>query len=391
MRTLRSPWWIAIFVAASVAAVAALIVPLFAGREARGITDPTSLTWRHALPNGIPPGVVTIDHLATINGRAFGFAAGPFGEAGTWAVTRVVSSPDGINWEVERAALDGLAVTATASDRGRVWAFGQRQKLGRAEREVWLTRDGRTWQRIEGTTGLDFGDGAVLRAATHDSVFVVLAYHSHDVETGEWLLLRSGDARRWKRVPLPRGPSHGVVDVTAGDGGFVVTFVTDDDNAGSVAEAWLSADGEHWTRHPIPGAAPNFAVADAAASGNTYVATGAEYPVPGPPRAAAWFSADGRQWGRGDVLDASGDEGSISKAVAAGTGFVALGTIESASQLQGAWASRDGRMWLRIQQWPVETLFAIDAIATPDFVVATSQLSRPDGTATVAISVGRPP
>jgi hypothetical protein len=358
----------------------------------RTIRDPNALVWKHTLPSGLAPDVVGINNLALVGGRVVGFAYGPFGTAGDAAVTQLVSTTNGTTWESHPDAMRGLAVTAVARDDHAAWAVGQREEQGAIRREVWTSGDGISWKRVDGVEGLDFGAGGVAEVAVAGATLVALAHQLPKVEAVETAILRSEGGRRWERIPLPTKPSYGVRDIASGRTGFVITFANEDDNGAGAGEAWHSGDGRIWSRSPIvrTGGVVNFAA---------LTATSTKYVIAGlfSPRARAgyaptvWISNDGTAWSDALAVDSSASDGGLHTVISAGQGFVAYGNLDGPDAGGAAWVSADGRLWHRIDGWPRDGLTPSDAVAAPDFVVATSQTVRSDGGVGVIVSVGRGP
>ncbi len=176
----------------------------------------------------------------------------------------------------------------------------------------------------------------------------------------QWWLIAPGDAavwlsedgRTWERVPDPDGVFTGglmIDDIAATSSGYVAIGAAEESGFANAA-VWLSADGHSWSRVD----SPNFVEANmnAVAVGDPgIVAVGGGF---------IWFSPDGRTWSQVETPRAAG----LLRDVAfADWGFVAVGArsheyfdIDSGEYLQAvrphAWISANGLDWERIELHP---------------------------------------
>ncbi len=237
---------------------------------------------------------------------------------------------------------------------------------------VWVSSDGRAWQRIDDDAGV-FGDAMSVTGAGSDQFINDIAGGSLGVvavgadglvlehDAAIWVL---NDGLVWERLPHD-------ADVFGGEGDQFMHSVVQTSGSvivvgesGGEAAAWVSRDGTQWARADVndrsirAGAEPSV-MNDVAIAGVGLVAVGSAGVDLGP---AVWLSADGVTWER--LLDSmagqqSGfDESAMSPmtAVTAGErGLVAIGTklLDPSSSIYGAewtagpvvWTSADGYEW----------------------------------------------
>ncbi|MGH9113396.1 MAG: sialidase family protein, partial [Acidimicrobiales bacterium] len=166
----------------------------------------------------------------------------------------------------------------------------------------------------------------------------------------------AADGRSWERhavEPAHKGVSEGLsAAVHTDDGDFAVGWVGD--GAESDAALWRH-DGDEWARsapEAMAGTHEQWAFDVAAGDGGILVAGGEN--VWGEVRPRLWFSSDGASWesvdgGPGGAFDAAGGE-SVRRVSAAGSGFVAVGSVDVDNDQDGAvWYSPDGRSWSRVE------------------------------------------
>jgi hypothetical protein len=181
-----------------------------------------------------------------------------------------------------------------------------------------------------------------------------------------------------------------VVNGASERGGTAVAVGADalDDASAGDARAWISTDGSRW-RIVASGAAERDATMNAVAAGPSgFVAVGSDgYPGPnvqlaGSRGAAAWVSADGQHWTRAPAQAAL--EGSIMVGViAASSGYVAWGEgipniIERVTP--PVWTSTDGLTWTRsrVEGTRPEQMMPVRAIvAVPGTLIAVGVLPDP--------------
>lgn len=239
---------------------------------------------------------------------------------------------------------------------------------------VWVSSDGRAWQRIDDDARV-FGDAMSVTGAGSDQSINDVAGGSFGVVAvgSDGLVLEhdaaiwvSNDGLVWERVPHD-------VDVFGGEGDQFMHSVVQASGSvivvgesGGEAAAWMSRDGIQWARAEVndesigAGVEPSV-MNDVVIAGVGLVAVGSAGVDSGP---AVWLSPDGVTWDRlldsmaGEQSGFSTDESAMSPmtAVAAGDrGLVAIGTklLDASSSTDGArwtsgplvWTSDDGREW----------------------------------------------
>ena len=239
---------------------------------------------------------------------------------------------------------------------------------------VWVSSDGRLWQRIDDDAGV-FGDAMSVTGAGSDQFISDIAGGSFGVvavgadgltlahDAAVWV---SNDGSVWERLPHD-------ADVFGGEGDQFMHSVVQTSGSvivvgesGGVAAAWVSRDGTQWARADVndesigAGAEPSV-MNDVAKAGVGLVAVGSAGDDLGP---AVWLSQDGVTWERlvdvmaGEQSGFSTDDSAMSPmtAVAAGErGLVAISTKlqDASSSIYGArwtagpvvWTSDDGYEW----------------------------------------------
>ncbi len=240
---------------------------------------------------------------------------------------------------------------------------------------VWVSSDGRAWQRIDDDAGV-FGDAMSVTGAGSDQFINDIAGGSFGVvavgadgrvlehDAAVWV---SNDGLVWERLPHD-------ADVFGGEGDQFMHSAVQTSGAvvvvgesGGEAAAWVSRDGTRWARadvndESIRGGAEPSVMNDVAVAGVGLVAVGSAGVDLGP---AVWLSPDGFTWERlvdsmaGEQSGFSTDDTAMSPmtAVAAGErGLVAIGTklVDASSSIYtGArwtagpvvWTSDDGYEW----------------------------------------------
>jgi hypothetical protein len=222
----------------------------------------------------------------------------------------VSSSPDGFHWTAGKpldiAGVDyWLAVAKVVEGPAGLLAIGM---PGRAVcggptsvTSLWTSTDGNSWIKV------DFA--AQFGTAT---VWTVDAGSTGDVATGDlsdgttqvvWL---SDDGRSWQRVPLPTA-TFGTVEVQGGTafaGGYVLSgAVRGDEGCGGpnyvTPSLWWSADGKAWSRVKLSGATPGTDawMSVTRISDHSLLAVQTSYDSTTQVNSTAgWVSTDGRTW-----------------------------------------------------------------------------------------------
>lgn len=273
-------------------------------------------------------------------------AAGPSGLAAVGSdgeSPAVWISVDGASWE--RAPADptvfgpGQGVRAvTALPGGPGWvAVGTDVAGGSADPAVWLSAEGRAWQRVPAGGALGgLGDQELSDVAAGPSGIVAVG--TDGGSAGAWT---SADGVSWAKVDLGPGRATGVgMD---GAGTFLAVGSTGGDGLDPVA--WRSVDGAVWERVEGDGLSePLDQELTAVAMGEGMAVAVGRSNLGGGDDAAAWGSSDGAGWVRSphdeEVLGGDAAQVMAGVAVAAGAPAVAVGWSGSAPE------SRDAAVWV---------------------------------------------
>ena len=258
-------------------------------------------------------------------------------------------SRDGRTWAPEAGFAPGEETLALAAA-----ADGVREVIvGRngSDATAWTTSDGRTWRAARA--------GAVLRAPPGGTAqmsavvawrgqFVAVGHRDADAERRTAAVWVSDDGLDWQLVS--DGPAFDDARATgiAATRTSLVAVGTAGPVASGRAVAWVSGDGQRWSRIDSPAFdAGQMRAVTAAASG--FVAVGSAVAND---RAVAWTSPDGRAWSVAQPsrdLEAAGNAIRMSAVATDGAGLIAAGWKSDAGNGSGVvWRSEDGRAWRRL-------------------------------------------
>jgi hypothetical protein len=328
----------------------------------------------------------------------------PNGDPDCWAAPQV--SSNGISWEgvPRQPALEIGTYVATsgpfpgmfgvAARPGAIVAIGyavdgaKTIDLGGVFRPaVWLSPDGRTWERVPHSTSFD---GARFRdvAATDQGFVIVGADYRAPALQGKprGAIWTSKDGRAWQRIPdgplfdiggyLDTGEepgSGGPSRLTAvGDRVLSAGAVCNDKGLDCRPAFWSSADGSTWDRVVVD--QPNMTAGDVVETAGGYIAIGSASNATGcgvglPPCTAVVFtSTDGRTWRARDITTPAdlNTPDAFTDAVAIGGRILAISVeVDGQKQVQpsepiidasGAnfWSSVDGLTWTPIEGLPLD-------------------------------------
>ena len=253
---------------------------------------------------------------------------------------------------------------------------------------VWQSPDGVTWHRID--SGADFASSLMTALVpVPDGVLALGISSSYDPLCigGEgtrcnpvnpirlWI---SPDGRTWQRLPDAATAVFGRAQlgpVAAGPGGLVLfgwqVPVTADLPK---PMEWTSTDGRSWQEQTqFAGAFPQGVVEGLVAGTDGFSAVGRNTGL-GSPHApgTAWFSADGRTWTAASVPRSTDEQTSV---FAGDAGLLVAGSTASGRTL---WSSPDGRSWTDV-----------DLSGVPFSASGTSLLLVSDGTEIIAVGTDR--
>jgi hypothetical protein len=202
----------------------------------------------------------------------------------------------------------GMAAVTIGSSGFVAGGFSHTVAVGGTDAAVWVSPDGRSWQRVADEGGV-FGDAMSVNGAESDQFISDVA-----------------------------GGNLGVVAV--GADGRVLDFD---------AAVWFSSDGAVWERSPddssVLGGDGNQFMHAVIQVGGLVVAVGES-----DDEAAAWVSEDGRQWSHAEVADDSDgvvDPSVMLDVAATSDGLIAVGGAGVDSH-SAVWLSADGFTWSRL-------------------------------------------
>ena len=226
--------------------------------------------------------------------------------------------------------------------------------VGRADAAaaVWVSSDGWAWQRIQHDEAVFGGDGAqVMSSVTLGGPgLIAVGYDRGRESAAVWV---SPDGRAWQRIQHDEAVFGGeegqmmMLSMSRGGPGFVA--VGGDDGTAAV---WVSSDGRAWQRvehdEAVFGGPGRQLMQSVVAGGPGLVAVGHDSGA-GEGAAAVWTSPDGRRWSRvsHDETVFGGPAFQMMHSVTlGGPGLVAVGEDGAPAAV---WVSSDGRAWQRIQ------------------------------------------
>ena len=269
---------------------------------------------------------------------------------------------------------------------------------------AWTARvGGDSWTRAPDQDGLKVGvagptsgpEKGLLDVAfgPAGAVAIGYAYDREDGGPGVWL---SADGRTWQRVEtalgaLPDGARFSAI--AANDRGYVIVgAIVDRAGPAARAAAWTSPNGVEWTRSvdtagmdvgPCIDTGEEPAcegMAGVTWTGEAFAAVGAARSSAGAEaRAAAWTSPDGGTWTRSDSgLDL---DGRLSAVTTGPSGVVAVGTAFDAGTGAGiAASSPDGSSWTVTRLPGATPLHGVASIGGWTFAIEVSPEAFPPST-----------
>lgn len=263
-------------------------------------------------------------------------------------------------------------VAWTSSDGGATWT----------EHEVPILGDGKVAERM--TSVVATSDGFVAGGSVGPELF--------ERHARFW---RSRDGAIWQPSPddATAFADAEVRSFTAsGDDLVAVGLIgSAQDITGSVA--WMSRDGEAWTRIDDPALATGRAVALTPAPWGGLVAVGTDADRR---QAMVWASKDGRVWSKApdEVSRRGGANGFawMTDVVPVGDQLVAIGDYQDLQRGTGiSWVSRDGQHWTQSRSAPVQQQAEFYAVVVggPGLVVVGAYGAPDDYIPTVWFSPGR--
>jgi hypothetical protein len=268
-------------------------------------------------------------------------------------------SSDGRTWNrvPDQASLrdPNVVVTAVAAGPTGFVAIGETQRKGAAL----TSRDGLTWQRSPDQTALRPPAGQTIRMAavisTPDGYVAVggsVANVGPALQAVAPMTWTSSDGGRWTRGSPIVAPGINLSAIALSPIGL--TAIGGPYNPPLKTVVVRSTDGRHWSRLPDQPTFKGASVEDLAFAGGQLVAGGiafrGEDPYP-----AVWASKDGRTW---RYWRLSRTTGQVFHVAAIGTGVGAAGP---STETTGVWVSKDARRWI-VDKPPIDAPYDLAAV-----------------------------
>ncbi len=201
-----------------------------------------------------------------------------------------------------------------------------------------------TWTRAIDDPRLHQHVSSVAIALAPTGGFVAIVSSGDYPDTPAVLL--SNDGRKWHKVgTLPNAVGARVRGLATGGGWVIATGTAAMDSSVSASSgggAWVSTNGVDWTSVSGTPAFAGIQLGRVAFNRGTFVAVGGGDPFQVP--AVVAVSTGGSAWTKVTLSDFTPGIATVSDVAAAGPGFVAVGTVDSAA---ATWASEDGLRWIR--------------------------------------------
>lgn len=307
-----------------------------------------------------------------------------------------VPSPPITLIRIDDPSFDGGFLNAVTTSGSGLIAVGSDELPENAA--VWVSTDGHSWERIESDTfsgtrdddGLE-GSQAMTSIVEGPAGIVAVGWFERraerDFDPAVWL---SPDGREWERIDDPAfvvtGPGY-MYSVTTWNGRYVAAGETPGPVGSNETRPaiWLSDDGRTWEAIDAAALRIDGTIADITSRGTRLFAVGTTGHVARP---TVWFSDDGQSWDvisaedAGDSMVGSIDIGGIEQdedifmnaIVVTPDGFIASGGTGEPSRAI-FWESPDGLFWtltaiLSDIERPTAPVFAESMTATSNGIVA---------------------
>jgi hypothetical protein len=256
-------------------------------------------------------------------------------------------SSDGASWEAlpTQPTFEGASFAGLISARdGSVVAFGRLDSdqgpslQASGESATWRSVDGRIWERVD--VGLPAGLFVTRAAQGAQGYLLVGSVQTEGAPSQLWL---SADGLQWELAYVPTSfPWWNILDIGAGDEGFVALLSAAGDNRTTIA----SADGRAWyDGDALPGNGPLAPLAgDWITSANPILEPPVQIPM--------WFSSNGLAWSEvASIPDPEYGEGfgyARQLTSAGGSAFLSAARSICCGSVAipgGVWSSQDGHLW----------------------------------------------
>jgi hypothetical protein len=264
-------------------------------------------------------------------------------------------STDGLHWNTVAFPEQGFAYEQGIVRADVLTIIGKVGPKSDPRRQIWTTNDGRSWSRVKGTSGLDFGPGWISDITRAASGWLVLGEQRLDAENARAHLLFSVDGRVWTELVGQAGQP-------ASDGR---RFAMLDDCCSQdprTLRVRLSDDGRHWSTVQ-GGDLAKWEGAEAIVANATGFAIGGQRfePTDESSHPIGWASTDGQSWtpSRFDDLPGPDGEAAPTTMLASTDGFIAHGNGDPL--VDAVWLSDDGLTWTQVT--PLPDLYQVRAYA----------------------------
>jgi hypothetical protein len=267
-------------------------------------------------------------------------------------------SADGLRWTIVKFPERGFVYEQGLVRDGVLTIIGRVGPSADPHREIWTTTDGRSWDRLKGTSGLDFGPGWIRDLVHGDAGWLALGIERLDPENQASHFMFSPDGRAWTELESVPDRQRSL----ASDGRRFVSVGAMFDDDPRLVDVLVSDDARHWsTVHVgelekwegasvIAGSASGFAI-----GGQRFEsADESSHPV-------GWASPDGVSWTASRFDDLVGPAGEAAPRVilASTDGLIAHGNGDPLAD--ALWLSDTGEVWVQVT--PLPELDQVDAYA----------------------------
>lgn len=271
-------------------------------------------------------------------------------------------SADGLTWQridSDPVFADSLLTTLVAIPGGGVLAVGSAWQLDSQcaggvfgcnpiqPIRLWISADGRSWQRLSDSATAVFGRVGTLVVASAAGGLVAWGWVFPPKGDPTPMVWTSPDGRAWQAAPqFATTFPHGVVEtlVPAPVGLVGVGSNAGSGNSGTIAAVFFSPDGRIWSLAKVPSSGDALPDAYSAKGGVLATGLGAD----GTSR-VFWSSADGSEWTTTAPTSFPFVSTQLSPALLSdGSRVLALGVDSRGAS--GAWVSGDVTSWQAVPQ-----------------------------------------